>query len=938
MPKITAVNVADTFLTPAIERPRWDLLRWWRAAAAIVLVLGSAAGLIGAWVWHVTLARQEQTNFNQAAFDVKATAANSLAHYDDLVGTLASVFTPTNPPTRPEFASLVRDLDLSRRYPGVFGVGFVTSVHEADLASFLRSTRKGIPNYTVFPPRPAPRYCLGSYAAWSAPTTPHLPLLGLNLCAYSFLEQALDRARDTGQEAVIAGSALGTQWASDFAFVAPVYAGQPATTSARRTQLTGWVAGLVDGNELARATLSSPRIGVELFTGAGTSARMLVLSTLPTKGPTARGVRAETFHLVTESIWTLRVLPLGGSWAANSVLVPAVALVLALVGNLMLALFIASLGYTRLLALRRVERTTKSLRESHEQFMSLAANAPLGILRLTEDGNATYVNARMTEITGRETADLLGRGWLTAIDQDASQRFFDLESRARDEQRVLDTDLHLRRPDGETRRVRLLSAPIVSDLGVTTGWVLNVHDMTEEAAARDALAFQALHDPLTGLPNKALFLDLVERGLVRRGVSGEVAVLLMDLDNFHRINDSLGHQSGDEVILEVANRLSGTLRADETVARLGGDVFTLLIENITDVSAAVRVALRVTEALSSPFVVGPDRHEAVVSASIGIVVADRKAGAEAALRDADTAMNRAKATGRAHYEVFEKEQYVRSLERLTLEGELRRAIDRGELLLHYQPVFSLSTDALIGAEALVRWEHPTRGLLAPIEFIPLAEETGLIVPLGEKVTRAALDQLAAWDSPECTLQVPLLAVNFSAVQLARWDFGSRVGQALSDSGVDPGRLCAEITETVLMANNETTRASVAELKRLGVRIAIDDFGTGYSSLAYLEELPAEILKIDRRFVSGLGPEDAVAGTIVRAVVAIAHALGLTVVAEGVEEHGQFEFLRRCGCDSGQGYLWARPMPAEEFATWAEQRERFLERSTEFGTSLVARQR
>jgi EAL domain-containing protein (putative c-di-GMP-specific phosphodiesterase class I) len=251
-------------------------------------------------------------------------------------------------------------------------------------------------------------------------------------------------------------------------------------------------------------------------------------------------------------------------------------------------------------------------------------------------------------------------------------------------------------------------------------------------------------------------------------------------------------------------------------------------------------------------------------------------------------------------------------------------------------VFNLSTDALIGAEALVRWEHPTRGLLAPVEFIPLAEETGLIVPLGEAVTRAALGQLAAWDSAEHWLHVPLLAVNFSAVQLARSNFGSAVSNALSDSGVDPGRLCAEITETVLMANNETTRASVADLKHLGVRIAIDDFGTGYSSLAYLEELPAEILKIDRRFVAGLGPAGSVAGSIVKAVVDIAHALGLTVIAEGVEEHGQFEFLRRCGCDSGQGYLWARPMPAEQFAAWVTQRENFLERST--GSGLVSKER
>ena len=485
-----------------------------------------------------------------------------------------------------------------------------------------------------------------------------------------------------------------------------------------------------------------------------------------------------------------------------------------------------------------------------------------------------------------------------------------------DEQRILDTELRLRRRDGETRLVRLLAAPIVSEKGETSGWVVNVHDMTDEAAVRDALAFQALHDPPTGLPNRALFLDLVARGLARRGTREGLAVLLIDLDHFHRVNDGLGHNAGDELLLGVARRLSGIIRSDETLARLGGDVFTLLLEDIADVSAAVRVALRVTEALVTPFTVGPDRHETVVTASIGIVLADHKAGAEAVLRDADTAMNRAKTSGRARYEIFEKEQHVQSLRRLTLEGELRRALDRGELRVHYQPLLSLARGELVGAEALARWDHPTRGLLAPSEFIELAEETGLIVPLGEQVLRRALSQLHKWDSAERPLRVPVLSVNLSAVQLSRWTFGTVIREVLADSGVDPGRLCAEITETVLMANTETTRASVAELKRLGVRIAIDDFGTGYSSLAYLEELPAEILKIDRRFVVGLSTAGAVSGTIVRAVVDIAHALGLSVTAEGVEEPAQLEFLKRCGCDSAQGYLWARPMPLEEFANWA----------------------
>ena len=417
------------------QRSRWDLLRWWRAAAAIVLVFGTAGALIGAWVWHVTLVRQEQATFDQAALAMKATAADSLAHYDDLVGTLQSVFSQPDRPSRSGFAELVSNLDLSRRYPGVFGVGYVGLVPGARLGAFLNSTRKQIPSYTVFPSRPAARYCLGSYVAWSAPTAPRLPLLGLNLCAYPFLADALDRARDTGHEAVIAGAALGGQWDRDFAFMAPVYSGHPTTTTARRADITGWVAGLVDGEALAQATLGSPRVGLELYSGVRVSGEMLVLSTLPAKALTPAQVRAQTFHLTTEAAWTLRVVPLGGSWAANSTLVPAVALAMALLGNLLLVLFIASLGHTRLVALRSVERTTRSLQESNEQFMSLAASSPVGILRLSEDGSATYVNERMTEITGRRPDELTGRRWLETIDSEDLERFSALGVRARTSER-----------------------------------------------------------------------------------------------------------------------------------------------------------------------------------------------------------------------------------------------------------------------------------------------------------------------------------------------------------------------------------------------------------------------------------------------------------------------------------------------------------------------
>ena len=395
--------------------------------------------------------------------------------------------------------------------------------------------------------------------------------------------------------------------------------------------------------------------------------------------------------------------------------------------------------------------------------------------------------------------------------------------------------------------MRLLSAPIVSEKGEISGWVVNVNDVTEEAAARDALAFQSLHDNLTGLPNRVLFLDLVARELARRGPREALAVLLIDLDHFHRVNDGLGHNAGDELLLGVARRLSGVLRSDETLARFGGDVFTLLLEDISDVSAAVRVALRVTEALAAPFVVGPDSHETVVSASIGIVLADHKAGAEAVLRDADTAMNRAKTGGRGGYEIFEKEQYVQSLRRLTLEGGLPVVPSIAESCESSTSRCSVSgRGELVGAEALARWEHPTRGMLAPSELIELAEETGLIVPLGEQVTRRALTQLHKWDTAERPLRVPLLAVNFSAVQLSldlrhrhprsAGRHQSRPRTALRGDHRDRAH-GQHRDDPSLGGRAETPRGSHRD-RRLRHRLLLPRLPRG---------VPAEILKMDRRF-------------------------------------------------------------------------------------------
>jgi diguanylate cyclase (GGDEF)-like protein len=420
-----------------------------------------------------------------------------------------------------------------------------------------------------------------------------------------------------------------------------------------------------------------------------------------------------------------------------------------------------------------------------------------------------------------------------------------------------------------------------------------------DAKTVGAMVHQALHDSLTGLPNRALFLDRLAHALARRGTGGgEVSVLFCDLDRFKTINDSLGHEAGDELLISVAQRVLGCLRGSDTAARLGGDEFVVLLEDVLSTGEAIAVADRITDAFRTPFsIVG---REVYVSASIGIVRGHT--AAEELLRNADVAMYRAKAEGSGRYAVFEPSMRAEVLERLELEADLRRAQERGELEVHYQPIVALVDGELAGFEALARWRHPRRGLVPPPAFIPVAEESDLIHDLGRFVLETACRQAAQWDARAIT-------VNLSGRQLERADLVDQVAAALDDSGLEPNRLVLEITETVLMHDTEATIERLAALKRLGVRLAVDDFGTGYSSLRYLSRFPIDLLKMAKPFVDGVSTPQGAA--LARTIVDLGASLGLAIIAEGIEQGVQLAQLRRLGCQYGQGYLFARPLTIEK---------------------------
>ncbi|WP_249012129.1 bifunctional diguanylate cyclase/phosphodiesterase [Conexibacter sp. DBS9H8] len=459
---------------------------------------------------------------------------------------------------------------------------------------------------------------------------------------------------------------------------------------------------------------------------------------------------------------------------------------------------------------------------------------------------------------------------------------------------------------------------LMSQAGTQLGRVV------ERQRAAEALVHQATHDALTGLPNRVLILDLLKRSLARQSrADGErTAVFFVDLDGFKAINDTLGHAAGDRLLSEVAARLSRVIRCEDTLGRLGGDEFVIVCEALTDEYPVVMIADRLGVSLREPFTL--DGEQFLVSASIGIALADGSEEPGALIEQADAAMYRSKELGRARYEFFSDALRERIAHRLELESALRHAIARGELRLHYQPEVDLHTGAIVGVEALLRWQRP-EALVTPGEFIGLAEDTGLIVPIGTWVLTEALRQLAAWENDAAIATSPWMSVNLSVRQLSDPELIPRVTAALEHRCADPARLLLEVTESVVLDDAEAGLSVLTALRCLGTEIGIDDFGTGYASLSYLRRFPASVVKVDRSFIAELG-NDHRARAIVEAIVTMSRSLGLKIVAEGIETAQQLRIVRELGFDIGQGYLFARPGSAADIG-------RLLGNATAFGSLL-----
>jgi diguanylate cyclase (GGDEF)-like protein/PAS domain S-box-containing protein len=556
-------------------------------------------------------------------------------------------------------------------------------------------------------------------------------------------------------------------------------------------------------------------------------------------------------------------------------------------------------------AMEDITERTEAMRDSRRLTDIFEATHDL-VAIADGEGSLLYLNRSGREFFGidermpLESFDMLGSFGPELVDRMTTEIQPSIEREG-----MWSGELSMSRADGAVVHHRAQLLVHKNDDGQSEFFSAVLHDISERKEIEHRLAHQAMHDPLTGLPNRALLLDRLDRALRRaRRQQRRVAVLFLDLDHFKVVNDSLGHGLGDRLLVSISERLQAALRPTDTVARFGGDEFVVLCEDLLDQQDAVAIAERVNEAVSGPFVI--DDVEVFVGVSIGIAFPDSTdADPETLIRDADAAMYQAKDRGRARWVIFDNAMRASAVDRLDIENALRRALERRELRVFYQPMIELATGCVVGVEALLRWEHPERGLLLPGDFITVAEETGLIVPIGSWVLDHACRQVQRWQASMRDLPPLVLAVNLSGRQLGHPRLVDDVAAVLNETAIDPSNVDLEITESVLMDDVEMSEETLGRLKRLGVKLVVDDFGTGYSSLSYLRRFPVDVLKVDRSFVDGLG-SDSGDSAIVNAVVTLAHTLGLHAVAEGVETAEQLSELRRLGCDTAQGFYFARP--------------------------------
>ena len=561
------------------------------------------------------------------------------------------------------------------------------------------------------------------------------------------------------------------------------------------------------------------------------------------------------------------------------------------------------------LALALIERRARIKEAAHHQLTAKVFDTSGNGMLISDKNNIIVaINPAFSAITGYAPEEIVGKTPKILSSGRHDKAFYHALWQALETQGMWQGEIWDRRKNGEVYAEWLTINTVKNPRGEVTHYIAIFSDITERKAQAERVEYMATHDTLTGLPNRALFSELLNKSLAdARRANEHVAVLFLDLDRFKIVNDTLGHGVGDLLLDTVADRLRAATRAGDIVARQGGDEFIIALPRLATQQDAALIADKIGNALNHPCILAG--HELHISTSIGIALfPEDGADATTLLKNADAALYRAKAMGRNNFQFFTADMNSNTAERLALENALRRALERQELSLHYQPQVDLPSGRIVGAEALLRWQHPEWGIVSPARFMPIAEESGLINAIGAWVLTEACREAQSWSAPNDYSSV---AVNLSAVQLRQLDLVNLVEAALTETGLAPARLELELTENTIMRDTAATRSAFEALHALGVKFAIDDFGTGYSSLTYLRQLPIDKLKIDRSFVADI-PQSADASAIAATIVRMGASLGLQTIAEGVETQEQYDWLAHAGCHQAQGYLIAKPMPAEAF--------------------------
>ncbi|WP_049976084.1 EAL domain-containing protein, partial [Azospirillum sp. B506] len=813
----------------------------------------------------------------------------------------------------------VEALDLPQRYPGIVSIAFARAVPAARAGDLVASMRaSGLSDFRIWPETGGFEQVVNLF---NAPVSAvNARAIGFDMMSEPARRATIERARDSGEPAATRALTLKIDEAAGakpaFLLYQATYRGDPLPPSleARRASFSGVVLTPIRIGSLVDGLIDQDRTGtgIEIYDVPPAEAAFpLYRSHRPLEAEPAYSLVREL--PVGGRIWTIRYdsLPDGlitaHDWVPGALLAGGIALGVALA----LVLRMALVTHSRAVAL--AGEMTASLRLQEAERRQLFTQAPLGIALLGTDGLMMDCNPAFAAAAGLPQRDLLGADMRLRFGDQAS--VFALEAALQGESGKLESDQPLLL-GGRRSHFSLHFQPVTAD-GILKFVLAFAEDIGEKRRAEQHINYLAHFDALTGLPNRVLLYDRIAQALREGRRDGtKVAVLFIDLDRFKVINDSLGHSFGDEVLRSVARRLQAGLRESDTVGRLGGDEFLIVLRRLGEPKDAACVAEKVVAHLASPFVVGGQSF--VVTPSIGIsLYPDDADDPEGLIRCADIAMYHAKAQGRNGFRFVTKEMGAKSRERMDLEGSLRQAICDGQLFLVYQPQVDTLTGRIVGLEALLRWRHPEEGLILPGRFLPVAEETGLVLAMGDWVLFEACAQIRRWRA-QFDLSIPV-AVNVSGAQFRDGQLPEKVARALDANGLSGPELEIEVTESTLIDDVEAAAATLTALKERGIQIALDDFGTGYSSLSYLHRLPIDKLKIDRSFIHDLstGVSDA---SVPRAIVGLGRSLGLSVIAEGVETQEQLQLLRDLACESYQGFLFSHPIPADEV-------ERLLTRKT-----------